>query len=384
MNGERRIDELPVSADISINPPVAELRKIPTLVRMAAFVIVIWGIVEARTFLVPLAFASLLAFLMMPVIRVLQKRRLPEWLIVCTTGILLIAPLAMTTTVLIREIHRLIRDWPFIQGLVVQNLDRLLDTSWAENLGLRDRFDGGELSDQLGHQAGEGMRWAFVSLTKILSIGSSLLLILFFAIVMIASRHHMRWCVERMLKNSNAFFGIETLDAATDVLEKFLAARMVIIAFVFIADFVILKSFGLNYSTLLSLLLALMTLVPVLGFFVGVAPVILVGAAQGIVPLHLLFIFLSVGGISSLQDHILAPKLIGRRLNLNFLMTYIAIFAGERMWGIAGMFLGIPVLGVIRILVSASPRYQEWGNFLQQDDENPEDAELKDGILKSR
>jgi len=357
-------------------------RKIPTLVLLASFIIVIWGLIEAQFFLVPLAFASLLAFLMMPVIRLLQKRRFPEWLIVSITGVLLIAPLALTATFLVKEAHGLVREWPHLEELAVQNVDRLLATSWAQSLSLKDHFDGRELSGQFGHQAGEGMRWAFLSITKVFSIGSHLILILFFAIVMIASREHMRWCLERILKNGDALFSLETFDAATGVLENFLAARMFIIAFVFVADFVILKSFGMNYSTLLSLLLALMTLVPVLGFFVGVGPVILVGLAQGIVPLHLLFIFLCVGSISSFQDHILAPKLIGWRLNLNFLMTYIAIFAGERMWGISGMFLGIPVLGVIRILMSASPRYQEWGNFLQQEDENPKDTLLKDGILK--
>jgi len=46
-------------------------------------------------------------------------------------------------------------------------------------------------------------------------------------------------------------------------------------------------------------------------------------------------------------------------------VTYVALFAGERLWGIWGMFLAIPVLGIARILLTASPDSAVYGELIQ-------------------
>ena len=42
----------------------------------------------------------------------------------------------------------------------------------------------------------------------------------------------------------------------------------------------------------------------------------------------------------------LEPKLVGRQLGINPLLTLLALYAGYRIWGVAGMILA-PILTVI-------------------------------------
>jgi predicted PurR-regulated permease PerM len=69
-------------------------------------------------------------------------------------------------------------------------------------------------------------------------------------------------------------------------------------------------------------------------------------------------------GISAIENYVLTPKLVGNRLNLNALTCFIGLFAGGLLWGIWGMFLSIPILGVVRIVFAAIPALEGWGELL--------------------
>jgi predicted PurR-regulated permease PerM len=48
------------------------------------------------------------------------------------------------------------------------------------------------------------------------------------------------------------------------------------------------------------------------------------------------------------------------------LATFLGVFAGGLLWGIAGMFLSVLFLGVLRIAFSATPALEPWGELLAE------------------
>jgi predicted PurR-regulated permease PerM len=76
--------------------------------------------------------------------------------------------------------------------------------------------------------------------------------------------------------------------------------------------------------------------------------------------------------ISSLEAHILTPQFLGKHLNLNLLVVFLGLFLGEAMWGAWGIFLSMPILGIMRIIFNTSFRTRPWGNLLSAS--NPLDA----------
>jgi predicted PurR-regulated permease PerM len=42
---------------------------------------------------------------------------------------------------------------------------------------------------------------------------------------------------------------------------------------------------------------------------------------------------------------------VGSEVNLNPFFTILAIVVGGLMWGVPGMILGIPILGIVRIIL---------------------------------
>lgn len=335
---------------------------------MIGLTVLIWGLKEARDFLVPICLAALLAFLMAPVVRVLGKKaKLPEWAIVTISALILILPLLGFIFIAASQINGLIRNWPALSDSLMRNLGRFRDTSIATKLHLSGALDPEVLKARLQSHAGSEVRIALTSLKKLLTAGTLLVLVIFFSVVMLASRRQIRVSIERLASAYTSISSAGTVDRMAAMMESFLIARMVIAVVAGAAGFLLALAFGLPYSFLVGTFLGLMTWVPVLGFFVGIIPVLAVGFGSGKGVGAMTALVLCIGALWAFQDHVLTPKWVGHRLKLNFLATYLALFACERIWGAWGIFLSVPLLGLFRIVCAASPRLRPWAYAISED-----------------
>jgi predicted PurR-regulated permease PerM len=332
---------------------------------LAFGVIIVWGFIQAKEFLLPVTIAALLAMLMTPLVHVFRRWQIREGLAVAMAAAVLLVPLIALGALALLETESLVHNWPQVSASAHNALESALHSPLAQRFGIADHFDLASLQSEVADRAGEGASVFLAALHAFLKASSHLILILAFAIIMLASRVHLRKSFEVILSTEESPERAKVLDHSLDILEKFLLARGAIVLVVAVADFIILKLFGMPYSVSLAMLLGVVTLLPVIGFFVGVIPALIVATAHGFSPLAIGGVFVSVGIVSTLQDHLLTPKLIGEKLNLNFLATYLALFAGERIWGISGMFLSIPALGLLRVVLSASKDLRPWAILLQ-------------------
>jgi predicted PurR-regulated permease PerM len=54
--------------------------------------------------------------------------------------------------------------------------------------------------------------------------------------------------------------------------------------------------------------------------------------------------------VQFLQTYILEPLVVGREVNINPLFTIVALVTGEMIWGIPGLVLALPLLGILKII----------------------------------
>lgn len=334
--------------------------------QVAAGMIIIWGLVASREFLIPVIVAALVALMLMPVVRLLKRMRVPETAAVFLAICVLILPFIGLGTIVVTESQKLATEWPNIKASAITSYKSFTTSPFAEKYHIAEKLNISDLASKIGERASQGVTVAITSLGVLFSVGSSIGLVLFFAMSMMFARNHLKEAFTRIISRNNPAEKPAILEASVEVLEQFLAARLLIILAVAVADFIILEAFGLSYAVVLALLQGIMTLIPVFGFVVGLIPVAIIAAAYHYSGFAIGGMLVALWAISSAQDHFMTPKLIGEKLNLNFFVTYLALFAGERMWGIWGMFLAIPILGVIRVVLNASEHYKDWGRLIQE------------------
>jgi predicted PurR-regulated permease PerM len=332
-------------------------------------VVLFWGISEARPFLIPISISALLAFTMAPFVRAMKKLHLPEWFAIVSSSIMLIFPFLAFAYVLVWQGQALIRDFPAIMDGLNKTVAAMVQSDFGRSFHLSSEFNQELFLQKFEVSISQGIQFAMTGIGAVLGAGSQLALVLLFSILMLASRKHIRRCSEKIFVQSEEMGSPNLLDEAIVLIERFLLARLLIVIIVGAVDIFILGIFKIDYAFLLGGFLGVMTLVPAIGFLMGAAPVVIVALAMRSSFLHLLATFVALLFVSFIESNVLTPKMVGKRLNINALATFIGLFAGGLLWGVWGMFLSIPVLGVLRIAFNAAPSLRPWGELLAEKDD---------------
>lgn len=333
------------------------------LVVAALLVVVVWGITAARPFLAPLCIAALLAFFMAPLVGWMRRLKVPEWLAIAVSVLLIVLPVAFLGYMLVSQGQALLKDFPNIVAQLNKMLARVGDAPWAKKLNVPSSLSLTTISDRLASSAGQGVRILLSGVQTVLDAGSQTLLVFILSIAMLGSRRHLRQSAEKILARVETIEAARLVDEISTLIQHFLVARLLSVTLVAAAASGALLLFRVQYAFLLGVFTGVMTLVPVIGFIVSLAATIAVALATGHslgTTLLLTFVYLLFNAIDA---NVLTP-LVGRRLNINTLATFVGFLAGGVMWGMWGMLLSVPMLGILRITFSTSPSLQPWGELL--------------------
>jgi predicted PurR-regulated permease PerM len=106
---------------------------------------------------------------------------------------------------------------------------------------------------------------------------------------------------------------------------------------------------GIPYALPLSVVLAVLDLVPMVGATLGAIPVVL--AALTVSPLKAAIMLAYIIVYQQIESNVLNPMIYGRRDQLPPLIVFLAFLIGSLLFGIIGALIAIPTANIIRILV---------------------------------
>jgi predicted PurR-regulated permease PerM len=123
---------------------------------------------------------------------------------------------------------------------------------------------------------------------------------------------------------------------------------------------------GVPYAALLAAFVFPLEFIPMLGPLVSSAVILLVVGFSGGVH-HLLWIVLFLAIYRIFQDYVLSPHLMSAGVELHPLLVIFGVFAGEQIGGVAGAFLSVPTMAVLRLLYKQVERSSIRKEIVSQD-----------------
>lgn len=133
---------------------------------------------------------------------------------------------------------------------------------------------------------------------------------------------------------------------------------------------------GIKYAVLLGLLVGLFNIIPYLGIFAAFVLSVLITFATGPIE-NAVWVGVSVIVIHIVDSNFLLPTIVGSKVRLNALITFLGIILGEMMWGLSGMFLSIPIIAIFKIIFDRIEPLKPWGYLLGGDYEYKKSAQKK-------
>jgi predicted PurR-regulated permease PerM len=131
------------------------------------------------------------------------------------------------------------------------------------------------------------------------------------------------------------------------LLAHYMRALVMLSAAAFTAYSIFFSIMGVPYGVLLAALGGMLEFIPMLGPLSAGIIIVLVSALSGS---HAVGVVVFLLAYRVFQDYILSPHLMERGVEVHPLLVLFGVFAGSELAGIAGTFLSVPILAMVRIL----------------------------------
>jgi len=112
-----------------------------------------------------------------------------------------------------------------------------------------------------------------------------------------------------------------------------------------VATAIVMTALGIDYVALVSVIAAIIVLVPIIGGILGVIPPLLIVLVQRPDQFLLMLILLAI--VQQVLFNMIMPRLMGRIVGLHPLLVFAAILVGATVAGGWGILFGIPIAGVV-------------------------------------
>lgn len=130
------------------------------------------------------------------------------------------------------------------------------------------------------------------------------------------------------------------------------------------------NAFGLKYWYLWALLVAVLSYIPYLGTIAaGIPPVL--DAVLFVDPLTGIAIGLFYTGVVTFEGYIIVPWVMGRSMDLNATTVLLACLFWELLWGLAGLFLAMPLMAAVKAVCMQVDGWQGWGDLMSSGPAKP-------------
>ncbi|BAY86378.1 hypothetical protein NIES267_58840 [Calothrix parasitica NIES-267] len=125
----------------------------------------------------------------------------------------------------------------------------------------------------------------------------------------------------------------------------FFRGQLLLTLFLTVATFLVFVVLGVPFPLVLSVIVGFIDVIPGIGATLGIGVITLIVLSQGV------WLALKVLGacivLQQIQDNLIAPRVMQDALNLNPVVIFFALLIGARIAGLLGIFISIPITGVI-------------------------------------
>jgi predicted PurR-regulated permease PerM len=343
-------------------PPVIVPRWIQLVVLPIALV-GLWALARASgPVLLILIAASTAALILNPLIRMLERRRVPRGLAILAVYVAIFAVLAGIGVLLANpisdQISRFQKDVPHLVNQANRDLANV--QSWLNRHGINVHIQQqGQtalqtLQKDVLKRSGAIVSFSRDLLTQLVTISFDLVLVLVLSIYLLVYGKQIGELVRRVMPPGDGTaeddFPVLVQRAVFGYVRGQILFSLIMGASAALALYLfgVLGIFpqGQDYAVFFGAFYGLMEFIPYIGPIIGPLPAILIALFND--PVSALWLILLFVALQQLEGHLVAPQVFRISLRVNPILIILGLLVGYQLYGIAGALVALPVAAVLR------------------------------------
>lgn len=329
---------------------------------LAGIALIIWVLYLLKPVVIPFIGAFLIAYLLSPLVDKLHDYKLPRWLAISVVfiGLAIVTILAFWYLIpLIWEQVKYAKD-SIPKGIVwinqtflpwvahTFNVDEMeIDTQQFSTV-IMDYVQTNYSADSLQAMA---LKLAQSGLNFI-QIGGTVVLIPIIAFYFLLDWDRMLQRLQNLIPRRYEASTLHVVRECHEVLGAFVKGQLLVMFLLGVVYAVGLQLIGLEVGLIIGMIAGLASIIPYLGFAVGIIAAVIATFFQFGLDWMQLFLVLVVFMVGqAIEGYILQPFLLGDKIGLSPVAVVFAVLAGAQLAGFLGMLIALPVAAVIVVLL---------------------------------
>jgi len=349
-------------------------RTLRRILILAGIALMLWVLYLLKPVVVPFVAAFLIAYLFSPLVNVLHRIGLARWLsisivfigigIVVTLVMWYLVPLVWQQLMYARDsipagIHWI--NYTFLPWLSDSfNLVPMeIDTDQISSVVMdyvQTNYSADSIQAMLLKLAQSGLNF--------IQIGGTIVLIPIIAFYFLLDWDRMLDSLRRLIPRPYEKTTLTIVSECHSVLGAFVKGQFLVMVLLGVVYAVGLQLIGLEIGLIIGMIAGLCSIIPYLGFAVGIIAAVIATFFQFGIDwwqLVLIGIVFMVG--QAVEGYILQPFLLGDKIGLSPVAVVFAVLAGAQLAGFLGMLIALPVAAVIVVLLRHIREYYEHTPF---------------------
>ncbi len=318
----------------------------------------------AQEVILPIVIAIVLKLLLQPLVRLLERVRVPKALGALVAVLLLLGVFALLGAVLSGPVTRMVRDFPSLWGKAQERFGAVQELlakaqPLMDKLGIQGQNPMDMIHLNPGGMAGSVASGASGFASHMLET----LLILFYMLVF--GETFMRRLVEVLPTFGDKKQAVEISDAVERDISAYLLTITIINACVGTLAGTAMWLFGVPGAVVWGVLAFCFNYVPIIGPITGVVLFAIVGLATLGASWAALLPAAVYLGLHFAEGEMITPMVLAKRFTLNPIAVMVALVFWFWMWGVQGAILSVPLLAITKIVSDRLRPLKALGHLLE-------------------
>lgn len=309
--------------------------------------------------MVPLAFALLLAILLNPLTMLLEKWHFPKVLAISVPIILALIIIAAIAYAISKEIGSFSSELPVFKqkfAAMEARIQHMISQNFSINSKKQTEYIS-QTENSMKPLIGVAMGSALGAMAMVILLPVYTFLFLFYKKLLI------NFLYEVFAEENEKTLSVMLTQTKTAI-QSYTFGLLIEALIVATLNTVALLLLGVKYAILLGSLGAILNVLPFIGGITAVLLPLIVATVTKDGFQTQLWIIVSYILIQFADNHFLIPYVVASKVRINALISIVIVLMGGALWGISGMFLSIPFIGVLKIIFDRLPELKPWGRLL--------------------
>lgn len=336
---------------------------------LLSLVIIGYLAIIGKTVVAPLIIGFLFSMLLIPICNFFEnKLNFSRSLSSITTVVVATFAIVVIVYLIARNLTSVSQDWPMFEKQILETFNRF--QAWlTTTFGIQESQQMNYMKTSISSALSSSTVWIGGLLISLSSIFLLWVFVFLYTFFFLLYRRHIRLFVTQLFKAEHHSKVNEVIENIQYMVKKYLTGLLIQMSIVATLAFIAYSIIGVKHGLLLALITGIFNVLPYIGILSALILTVIITFATSTLA-HVLLVIACVVVIHAVDSNFIMPKIVGSKVKLNSMIAMLGLVIGEQMWGIAGMFLSIPVMAIFKIVFDRVDELKPWGFLLGEDNDD--------------